>query len=446
MKLLVRNDGLTNDSNGMGGASDGFATSKYGFLHELNSFQLNKLYKYNGLLKKIIDLPSSDTTRNWITIENDTDKEVVSYLKKINAKLHLTNALKITRLHGSGLVVLNINDGEEDISKPVNIGRVNDVSISHVFTPSQFQPVFETTNILNYEKYRIFTSNGIGVGGLEIHKSRTLLLTNNPLFTDPINKFGDSTVFEVLSAVKRLDYVDNIITKLMEISQYDIIEIDKEELENLAENGKTSDEIGKIIKAKLESLNKAKSVYNTMAISSGDSITRMQSNFANYDNLITKFEGRVSSVSNIPVHILFGTEKSGSLSKAGDSELESYYNFVGGIQETILSPAISELLTLISYGLKIPTPSFVFNALWQESEQEYIDRQYKQAQIDKIYIDAGDTSVATSILQSRFGGNGYSFETQINTKEIQKSTALDRVFDDPTISIKKDGCFGKFFK
>lgn len=446
MKVLVRNDGLTNEANGMGGVSDGFANSKYQFLQTLNGHNFNQLYKYNGLLKKIINLPASDATRNWITIENDTDKKALAYLNKINFKLHLTNALKITRLHGSALIVLNINDGEDDVSQPINLNKISDIEISYVFTPSQFQPVFDGTNLLNYDQYRVFATNGIGVGGLEIHKSRVLLLTNNPLFTDPLNKFNESTVFEILPAVKRLDYVDNIITKLMEISQYDIVEIDKTELENLADNGKTSEEIAKIIKTKMKSLNDAKSMYNTMAISSGDNITRMQSNFANYDNLITKFEARVAAVSYIPMHILLGTEKSGKLSPSGDSELETYYNFVSSIQETILSPVITELLSLVSKITGVNTSSFTFNPLWQQSESEMIDNRLKQAQIDKVYIDAGDSSVASSILQSRFGGNGYSYETKLDRAAIQKSTALDGVFDDPAKTSHKNEWFNKFFK
>ncbi len=77
--------------------------------------------------------------------------------------------------------------------------------------------------------------------------------------------------------------------------------------------------------------------------------------------------------------------------------------------------------------------------------QEYIDRQFKQAQIDKIYMDAGDFSITSSILQSRFGGKSYSFETKINPKEIQKSAALDSVFEDPAKQDKR-GFFGKLFK
>ncbi len=170
MKILARNDGLTNDFNGMGGVGDGFANLKYEFLQSVNSFNAGKLYKHNGLLKKIIDLPASDATRNWITIENDSSGKVATYLKKINAKLHLTNALKITRLHGSALVVLNVSDGEDDVLASVNISKISDISISYVFTPAQFQPIFDTANVLNYNALWQESDRSISTDSLSRHK------------------------------------------------------------------------------------------------------------------------------------------------------------------------------------------------------------------------------------------------------------------------------------
>jgi phage-related protein (TIGR01555 family) len=424
MQLVVRNDGLVNSTNGMGGSSDGFAGSKYNYLQSINSASFYNLYKHNGLIKKIIDLPSYDATRNWIEIEEDNADRFIQHLKKINAKLHLTNALKMTRLYGSALVVLDIDDGISDIVQPVNVNRVRDVKILHTFPTHEFSPVFENDNVLNYEKYQLVSSN-TNLEQVFIHKSRTILLTNNPLFADNCNKFESSTIFEVIEPVKRLDYIRNIITKLMEISQYDIIQIDKEELDNFMTNGNNAEEAAQIIKTKLEFLNKSKSVYNTMATMSGDSIQRLQSNFSNYDNLITKCENEVASVSYIPTHVLFGTEKSG-LSKSGDSELEVYYNFVSGIQETILTPAIAELLFLISkcIGNNVKDPVFTFNPLWQMSDIELAEYDNKNADTIKKLTDSGMTVNMDSV-HNIFGGR------YIDIGESKKTQALDTMFYDP---------------
>lgn len=399
-----------------------------------DNFQDNNigLYKENGIIRKIIDLPAGDATKEWIELEGDNDNKVKNYLSMINAKKYLTNALILTRLSGSALIILDVQDGGE-LSEPVNINKVQDISILYTVQYPQFKPVKQEDNAFECNEYEVKRHNAVGTNNIVIHKSRTLLLTNNPLFSDLENKFNQSTIPQILPAVKKLDFIYTSITNMMQSSQYDVLEIDQKTIQAMQEAGFAQEDIERVVKAKLETLKTGKEKHNVIAISSGDNVSRISTNFSGYDKVVQEFKSVLATVSNIPAHILFGTEKTGKLGSSGDTELENYYNYVNTLQENILQEPLHKLIKLILQVNNLRTTqevTFEFKPLWQETTEQKLLNKKTQAEIDATYSNMMDDPMFTfQLMQSRFQ-DGFSHETNIDFSKIEQNINLDITFDE----------------
>jgi hypothetical protein len=84
------------------------------------------IYVGNGLAKRYIDLIVDDMTRQWINIPEDTDGNVLNYLKKIKAKKEFKNALRASKLFGGALIFMVIEDGKLP-NEPVDLNTIKSV-------------------------------------------------------------------------------------------------------------------------------------------------------------------------------------------------------------------------------------------------------------------------------------------------------------------------------
>jgi phage-related protein (TIGR01555 family) len=118
--------------------------------------------------------------------------------------------------------------------------------------------------------------------------------------------------------------------------------------------------------------------------------------------------------------MLFG-QSPGGLNATGESDIRLFYDQVAAAQRRKLIPALKYITELfLSMRFKNSAPDdwqITCNPLWQPTENEQADTNHKQAQADKIYLEAGVVS-PMEIAQSRFEGNGTSLDTQID-KELR---------------------------
>lgn len=194
-------------------------------------------------------------------------------------------------------------------------------------------------------------------------------------------------------------------------------------------------------------MNSTKGLYNTIGLDKLDSLERIQSALTGYDSIVDRFSKQVTAVAGIPLPILFG-EKSTGMSNSGDKDLENYYNHVNSKQESVLLQPIQQFLNLTAKFLKLDEPTFNFNPLWQLSETEIIKNRNLQAQTDKIYEEMGSLD-AKEIRNSRFGGFGYSTETNLEQAKDQEDEmysnfdSLDAIIPPKISKIEAQSWFGK---
>jgi uncharacterized protein len=134
---------------------------------------------------------------------------------------------------------------------------------------------------------------------------------------------------------------------------------------------------------------------------------------------------KISAATGYPMTLLFGMSPAG-LSATGESDIRLYYDKVADQQKRALLPALRRLVSLIFRAKKGPTNgkepenwTIRFRPLWQLDDVQQATARKMQADADCEYVNA---SVLTpeEVAASRFGGDAYSFETQLVETDPEK--------------------------
>ena len=78
---------------------------------------------------------------------------------------------------------------------------------------------------------------------------------------------------------------------------------------------------------RLNLINEARSVYNTILLDNGERYEKLESTLNNVDQLLNQFTTKLASVTNIPQTILLGRSPTG-LNTTGDTDIRLWYDSV----------------------------------------------------------------------------------------------------------------------
>jgi len=98
-----------------------------------------------------------------------------------------------------------------------------------------------------------------------------------------------------------------------------------------------------------------------------------------------------AGAADIPSTRLFGREPTG-MSATGESDIRNYYDRVASDQKVRLTPLLKpldEILIRHTFGDRDEAIHYDWNPLWQESNKEKADNEFKIAQAHKIDADNG---------------------------------------------------------
>lgn len=422
---MIKNDGWLNLYTGMGFKNkDKIRATKFGAGELLGYQQLEDLYRYNGLAKRIIDLPSNEMVREWLTIKGDENDFINQAFEELDVKNKVSELLKWSRLFGGALMVLIVDDGQE-LDQPLNIENVRKLEAVHVFDRYQVDWVSTdlyldpTSKKFGYPQFYKVTPV-YNATPFRIHESRTLRLDGEPLPSRAFyrsHNWGDSVLFSVYTELKHLGTAFHSTANIMEDFIQTILTIDN--LGNLLAGGQED-----LVRKRLDIIDMGRHVSNTILLDKEEQFEKKASSVGGIDGIIDRFQMQLSSVTGIPFTFLFGKSPAG-LNATGDSDVRIFYDFIKSEQEDRLRPLIEVLIKIIMKskngpfnGNELEDWSFEFNPLWQMSEMETADLRHKIAQTDSIYLDRGVVS-SEEIAISRFGGSEYSIETNLSNNENQ---------------------------
>lgn len=410
----VKRDNWVNLMVGLSGTSDKTSGTYFGTVPLLDDEELSRVWTGAGLGKKIVSVVADDMTRNWFTINEDTDGAILKELTTIDAETEVNIASKWARHYGGSIIVMGLDDGRklsEPLAKTINginwlktysRSRISVMPTDIVSDPKS--PYFEDIEWFNIQK-----RNGHRI---KVHHSRCMVFKGEPvpdtgaLLTTNFLYWGMSALQSVWNALTNYGGISQSVVNLM----YEAV-IGKLKLHNLGQvlSGGNKEKVYE----RLEIINYSKSNINMMVLDEKDDFIRDSANMTGIPPMMDRFMMNLSAETEIPVTLLFGRSPAGE-NATGESDLRKYYDMIKSKQKTWLTPPLQTLVNHINSYLKVvpDKPVIKYNGIWEPTQEEMVNMQNKQADTDIKYISSGVLN-PVEVTESRFGGGEYSFDTKL---------------------------------
>lgn len=434
--LGLREDGWRNAFTGIGTSThDKRAGGTFGSC-ALSYFEEAELWEGNALGARIVEAwPNEMTREGWrlVVRGGDDAREIAEQVEAHHEAIGLVEAfweaLAFERAYGGGAVLLGARDFR-DLASPLNLGRVTSFDWVTTFDPSEMVPRYWYTDPTKPKfgqpsHYEILPyTEGPGTEGtvtppsILVHESRLVVFRGNRVsrrrsMPGKIG-FGQSTLGRIHGVLRDHNMGFDAAAILLHDFSQAVFKI-KNLADAMAED--RDDEI----KVRAQAVEMSRSVARAIIIDADEDFERKQTPITGLPETLDRFCTMLAAAADMPLTLLMG-QSPGGLNATGESDVRFFYDRVKAAQVKRLRPALEKITALTFRVLGIEEPEqwcIEFNPLWQQSAKEIAEARKLQAETDQIYIDSmvlAPKDVATS----RFGGDGYSFDTDVNFEERQQ--------------------------
>lgn len=450
----ARLDGFINAVTGMGtiadkrlGGGSGFgrASGMDYFAERVPWDTAREIWSGDDLAARVIEtIPDEMFREGWELTIGDDGVDAPSIIEEVREKYdnlggdsYLWECVAYERAYGGSALVLGVNDGEADLTKPLNLNDVRSVDWLTSLEPRECVPRFYFGNwrapkfgqpaiyqvipiVRGAPVDSVYTplmdiheSRLIKFPGIRVSRAQTLInggwgesvLTRvGPVLRDAEMSWGaaGALVADFAQAVMQLEGLDKALSM----------------------------DGGKAFQARITAMNYMRSVLRMMVIGKNDTFERKPTPVAGLPELLDRFMLRLSAASRIPYTILMGQSPAG-LSATGDSDIRNFYDMIASMQRKKLRPALRQLLRIIMralYGDRAPKKWDVeFKALWQATDKEVAEARFLVAQADNLNITNGIYS-AEEAARAHYGGAKYNPDISI---DFDARVALEPVAEAP---------------
>lgn len=427
-----REDGYVNLLNKYGTKQDNSEAYKFEREPVIPDMQLTGLYEGNGLFSKIIDTPAEEALKHGFDLNlksNEMNAFVDEVLDDLEWDEKATTAIKWARLYGGALIVMLIDDGR-GLEEPVDWEHIRSIDELRVYERSIVQPDYASlyqqdyggkgvgNRVSKFGQPEYYYVSSI-YGSFKVHESRCLVFRNGVLPEQTSNAtylfWGMPEYVRIRRALRETVTAHTDSVKLLERSVQAIYS-----MKGLASLLTTDDGENQVLK-RLQLVDTSRGLLNSIAIDSeGEQYDFKTFQFSGVKDVIDATCNMLSALTNIPQTILFGRSPAG-MNATGDSDFESYYNFVEKIQRLMLKRNLRTLLDVvfragIASGDVAEEPDYKleFKPLWSLSDTE-------QATVDQ-------TKAQTALVKAQTA-QAYVDMQALDPTEVRRRLASDEEFD-----------------
>lgn len=427
-----REDGYVNLLNKYGTKQDNSEAYKFEREPVIPDMQLTGLYEGNGLFSKIIDTPAEEALKHGFDLNLKSDELnafVEDALDDLEWEERAATAIKWARLYGGALIVMLIDDGR-GLEEPVDWEHIRSIDELRVYERSIVQPDYASlyqqdyggkgvgNRVSKFGQPEYYYVSSI-YGSFKVHESRCLVFRNGALPEQTSNAtylfWGMPEYVRIRRALRETVTAHTDSVKLLERSVQAIYS-----MKGLASLLTTDDGENQVLK-RLQLVDTSRGLLNSIAIDSeGEQYDFKTFQFSGVKDVIDATCNMLSALTNIPQTILFGRSPAG-MNATGDSDFESYYNFVEKIQRLMLKRNLRTLLDVvfragIASGDVAEEPDYKleFKPLWSLSDTE-------QAAVDQ-------TKAQTALVKAQTA-QAYVDMQALDPTEVRRRLASDEEFD-----------------
>lgn len=427
-----REDGYVNLLNKYGTKQDNSEAYKFEREPVIPDMQLTGLYEGNGLFSKIIDTPAEEALKHGFDLNLKSDELnafVEDALDDLEWEERAATAIKWARLYGGALIVMLIDDGR-GLEEPVDWEHIRSIDELRVYERAIVQPDYASlykqdyggkgvgNRVSKFGQPEYYYVSSI-YGSFKVHESRCLVFRNGVLPEQTSNAtylfWGMPEYVRIRRALRETVTAHTDSVKLLERSVQAIYS-----MKGLASLLTTDDGENQVLK-RLQLVDTSRGLLNSIAIDSeGEQYDFKTFQFSGVKDVIDATCNMLSALTNIPQTILFGRSPAG-MNATGDSDFESYYNFVEKIQRLMLKRNLRTLLDVvfragIASGDVAEEPDYKleFKPLWSLSDTE-------QATVDQ-------TKAQTALVKAQTA-QAYVDMQALDPTEVRRRLASDEEFD-----------------
>lgn len=384
--------------------------------------QLDEMYRSDGLTRRIIDIVSSEMLRQGWEVDGDPEGQIISQLEELNAYAKLTQLIQWARLYGGAVILLGIVDGRP-LDQPVNINNIQEIAWMQVFDRWQCQVLWQYMckdfNSPNYGFPDMYQIADYRTGAnFMVHYSRILRMDWSilpPREQNWNNGWADSVIVSIYDELKNYGAAFANTSAIMQDFVNGVLKIPG--LSNSLAG--SCNEADREVMRRLDFANLSKSTTNMFVLDGEEDYQKLSTNVSGISDLLDRFMLALSSVTGIPVTLLFGRAPAG-LNATGDADIRNFYDMVKQYQELKLKPVLEKLTLYLMKsqngpfkGVEPENWSIQFTPLWQNTEEQEAIIRRTVAEADAIYIDRGVLD-PNEVAISRFGGDRWSMNTIID--------------------------------
>lgn len=427
-----REDGYVNLLNKYGTKQDNSEAYKFEREPVIPDMQLTGLYEGNGLFSKIIDTPAEEALKHGFDLNLKSDELnafVEDALDDLEWEERAATAIKWARLYGGALIVMLIDDGR-GLEEPVDWEHIRSIDELRVYERSIVQPDYASlyqqdyggkgvgNRVSKFGQPEYYYVSSI-YGSFKVHESRCLVFRNGVLPEQTSNAtylfWGMPEYVRIRRALRETVTAHTDSVKLLERSVQAIYS-----MKGLASLLTTDDGENQVLK-RLQLVDTSRGLLNSIAIDSeGEQYDFKTFQFSGVKDVIDATCNMLSALTNIPQTILFGRSPAG-MNATGDSDFESYYNFVEKIQRLMLKRNLRTLLDVVFRAgvasgdvAEEPDYKLEFKPLWSLSDTE-------QAAVDQ-------TKAQTALVKAQTA-QAYVDMQALDPTEVRRRLASDEEFD-----------------
>jgi phage-related protein (TIGR01555 family) len=392
--ILSLFDRLSNVMSGMGTTADRQVFNGYNFV-PITPQQAEAAYRDSWLMRKIVDIPAIDMTRNWREwqAERDQIEQLEKAERQLQLKAKIKRALILSRLWGGGALIMGVGNGLEKPELPLDVSKVGKGGLSYLHVVSRYQ--LSTGELIADPRDPFFGHPSyyqLSTGGSQspkIHPSRVIAFVGqqapegSSMQTDLF--WGDPVYQAIQTALQNADLAQDGFAGLISEAKVDVLKIP-----GLMKQIGSKEYEDKLL-SRLQTAARGKSTWRALVLDGDEEWSQKEISWTGIPDVITTYLQMVSGAADIPITRLLGQSPKG-LQSTGDGEAQDYQDMIEARQDEALSPAfdrIDEVLLRHTFGTRPAEIWWKFGKLRKPSDKETAEIEERNAKTLQAYANTG---------------------------------------------------------
>ena len=436
------NDGSFNNSKLKLGISDNNLNSSQYYLDMITFDRgtIIAMYHDSWVFRRIVDRVAQDMWSNGIVINTDleADKVKLVYKKLSRLRSQLIYATQQARLFGGAASIIMVDDGEQDLSQPLNLQNIRPDSIIRLETTDRWYGLDQSTEIvtdyrsIDFGKpkyYTFYLDNKVGGGtSVKVHHSRILRHTNRrtvKMLEVRLQGWGISELEHIYQTLLAHDTTNSASVSLVSKALLEIVKVSgmRGMMSGLS-MGSTNAQAQ--LSGQLAAINNYRNLNNLVLMDKDDEYDRKEYSFTGLKELLENQQDLIAGAAEMPKILLYGDSKGGISSDS--PEMEFYAGTILGKQDLEIRPVLDKLLPIIFKvcGLEIPQQlDYDFVSIAGLSQDKKTNLLSTTVSAIQSLVSEGIMSKQTALEEIKQISDMTGFGTNICERDEELAKAMD---------------------